>query len=169
MANQLMVYNSVYGAFSFGPAVDGVFVPALPGILFNAGAYAKNVSIMAGHNANEAPLFTAPYVKTDDDITTYLQQSYPGIQKAAIETILNFYPAVYNGSYGYTDATQRVFLIISESIFLCNTHFMHKAYGNKSYAYEFEVYPAFHGMDVAYTYYNGQGKKTDIRHSLTTN
>ena len=36
-----------------GPVVDGNFVPDLPGKLLLQGAFAKNLKVMVGHNANE--------------------------------------------------------------------------------------------------------------------
>jgi carboxylesterase type B len=65
------------------------------------------------------------------------------------------YPSVFNGSYPYTSQTSRAALITSEVIFLCNTNYLDRAFSNKTYAYLFAVAPAFHGDDVAFTYYDG--------------
>lgn len=45
--------QSAYGTFTYGPVVDGVFAPQLPGQLLARGQHAKNVKVMVGHNANE--------------------------------------------------------------------------------------------------------------------
>lgn len=37
----------------------------------------------------------------------------------------------------------------------CNTFYLDKAFNNQTYAYQFSVPPALHGMDVAYTFFNG--------------
>ena len=37
----------------------------------------------------------------------------------------------------------------------CNTDYLNRAYGGKTYAYRFSVPPALHGQDIAYTFYNG--------------
>lgn len=52
-ANTVQVGGANYGSFVFGPAVDGNFVPALPGELLLHGAYDKNIKVMVGHNADE--------------------------------------------------------------------------------------------------------------------
>lgn len=52
-ANTIQVGQSKYGFFVYGPAVDGDFVPALAGELLLHGQYAKNLSIMVGHNLDE--------------------------------------------------------------------------------------------------------------------
>ncbi len=38
--------------------------------------------------------------------------------------------------------------IIQESSFVCNNFYLNTAFGNQTYAYEFQVPPAFHGFDV---------------------
>lgn len=52
--------KSSYGTFTYGPVVDGTFVPELPGKLLLEGRFDRNLRIMVGHNANEGLLFTPP-------------------------------------------------------------------------------------------------------------
>lgn len=153
-----MITNSPYGRTPWGPVVDGSFVPSFPSLLLNAGFFAKNVTVMAGHNTNEAPVFTPPFVKDDKSVAAFISEATPGAQQEAVDYVIKtLYPAVYDGTYPYTSPIYRTFLIWSESIFTCNTHYLAKAYGNKTYNYQFEVFPAFHASDVPYTFYNGQG------------
>jgi len=155
-ANALQVALSNYGSFTYGPVVDGSFVPALPPLLLNQGAFAKNLNIMVGHNADEGPLFTPPYVTNDTALLAFIKQSYPTIQTSVAEYIIKtLYPAVYDGTYPYTSGLSRTIFIVSESIFTCNTNYLDRAYGNQTYAYEFSVPPAEHGYDIAYTFYDG--------------
>lgn len=37
----------------------------------------------------------------------------------------------------------------------CNTDYLNRAYGGKTYAYRFSIPPALHGQDIPYTFYNG--------------
>ena len=60
VANIIQVANSSYGDFTYGPVVDGLFAPALPGKLLLQGSYDKNLTVMVGHNADEGLLFTNP-------------------------------------------------------------------------------------------------------------
>lgn len=151
------IYNSQYGAYTYGPVVDGIFVPANPGVLLGAGAFAKDVKIMTGHNTHEGVLFTNPSVRTDAQLEAFLTISYPGIA-AEIKTYITktLYPAVYDGSMPYTSGLDRTIFLVTESIFTCNTNQLARAFGNKTYAYQFEVPPALHGFDVEYTFWNGQ-------------
>ncbi|KAF2730437.1 carboxylesterase family protein-like protein [Polyplosphaeria fusca] len=156
-ANSLMVtYNATYGGFTYGPVVDGSFVPAQPGQLLAQGKFDKNVGVMVGHNAKEGTYFTPPYVNSTEWIRTQLRSSFPYISDSTLDYITNtLYPAVFDGSYPYTDEYSRATLIVSESVFTCNTYFLSRAYANKTYSYLFSVPPAFHGFDVLYTYYDG--------------
>jgi carboxylesterase type B len=155
-ANARQVAYSNYGAYTYGPAVDGSFVPALPPLLLSQGAFAKNLKVMVGHNADEGPLFTPPYVTDDTALLAYVQQAYPTIDMSVARYIVKtLYPAVYDGTYPYTSGLSRTVLIVSESTFTCNTNYLDRAYGNNTFAYEFSVPPAQHGYDIAYTFYNG--------------
>ena len=162
-ANLAQVAQSNYGVFTYGPVVDGIFVPELPGLLLNSGQFAPNVQVMVGHNIQEAPMFTPPNVQSNADIQAWLQLTYPGIPEQVIDYIINtLYPADYDGSQPYTSPLQRMFLLIQDSAFACNTHYLAQAYGPQTYAYEFQVPPGLHGQDVPYTFYNNQGSNLAI-------
>jgi len=60
---QQVAYESAYGQYTYGPVVDGSFVPLQPGQLLAQGRFDKDVRVMVGHNANEGALFTPPYSK----------------------------------------------------------------------------------------------------------
>jgi len=157
-AQTLQIALSRYGSFSYGPVVDGVFAPALPGQLLASGNFAQNLSIMLGHNANEGPLFAPPYIQSDADFRSFVQLNQPSISNASLNTLTDrLYPSNFSGAYGYTTQLERVFAFIAESSFTCNTNFFDRAYDNATHSYLFAVPPAFHGFDIPYTFYNGQG------------
>ncbi|KAJ9651969.1 hypothetical protein H2198_008795, partial [Neophaeococcomyces mojaviensis] len=164
-ANLLTVYASPYGGYTFGPVVDGIFVPTQPGLsLLTNVSYAKNISVMAGHNTNEGPGFTPPYVRTDDDLRAYIRSNYPGAVPAVVDTILKLYPAVYDGTYPWKSPVDRTITIVTEQIFTCNTNYLARAYQNKTYNYQFGILPAVHGIDIYSTFYQGQG--TNLSQSI---
>jgi carboxylesterase type B len=155
-ANAKQVGAADYGVFTFGPVVDGSFIPALPALLLGQGVFAKNVKVMVGHNADEGPLFTPPFTTDDTALFAFFRQLYPNIDMSVTRYIVKtLYPVVYDGTYPYTSSLSRTVFIISESIFSCNTNYLDRAFGNSAYAYEFSVPPALHGLDVSYTFYNG--------------
>lgn len=164
-ANTLQVGAASYGTFVYNPTVDGDFVPDLPGVLLAEGAHAKDIEILTGHQANEAPSFSPPFVQSNEELRAYLGVAYPYAPASDLDYMVDeLYPDVYDGTYPYTNIRERLFLLIAESVFTCNTNYINKAFDNKTYAYEFQVPPAFHGQDVRYTFYQGQGD--DLQNGL---
>jgi len=160
MANIVQVGNSTYGEFGFGPVVDGLFAPAIPGKLLLQGSFDKNLKIMVGHNADEGLEFTSPNITDNATLNDYILTAFPEIQPAVANYIENvlYPPNMTNGTLGlsgYSDETGRADLITSESTFTCNTYYLDRAFGNQTYAYQFSVGPALHGQDVPYTFFNG--------------
>ncbi len=157
-ANIIQVANASYGGFGFGPAVDGYFVPLLPGELLAQGRYDKNLKLLIGHNLDEGLIFTSPFITNQSTYAASLQAALPDASSSVlnyIDTVL--YPPVFTGQYGYTDQISRVAVTVAEFVFTCNTFFLDLAYGNKTYAYQFSISPALHGDDLAYTFYNDGG------------
>ena len=155
-ANALHVASSVYGSFTYGPVVDGLFAPDLPGKLLLQGSYNRDVNVMVGHNEDEGLLFSDPSITTATATNAYISLEFPGISPASasyIEDVL--YPPIFNGSYGYKTYFQRFVLALADSSFTCNTNYLDRAFNNKTYAYQFSVFPALHGQDTPYTFFNG--------------
>jgi carboxylesterase type B len=149
--------KSQWGQFTYGPVVDGEFVPALPGQLLLSGDFDHNLNIMVGHNANEGLVFTSPDSVNSTGLGKQMLTLAPDVPKNVSDYVLDvLYPPVYNGSYGYTDSVSRTSLAISDLIFQCNTDYINRAFYNETYAYAFSMPPALHGQDVSYTFYNNE-------------
>ncbi|KAL9106968.1 MAG: hypothetical protein Q9227_008091 [Pyrenula ochraceoflavens] len=164
-ANAMQILQSQpYGTFTYGPVVDGIFVPALPGKLLLQGNFAKDVNVMVGHNTNEGPLFTDPRINSNAALISNLQTNFPSISPGALLYLTGtLYPEDYSGTtLPYTTPFARAAFIETEAIFTCNTYYLDTAYGNKTYAYQFSVPPAYHGEDIPFTFYNGGGQSGSI-------
>ncbi|KAG0160836.1 hypothetical protein PDIDSM_5330 [Penicillium digitatum] len=147
--------KSEWGQFTYGPVVDGNFVPALPGKLLLRGDFDHNLNIMVGHNSNEGLDFTSPDSVNSTGLEIQMKTLSPNTPANVSDFVLNvLYPPVYNGSYGYTNSVARTALVIADLVFQCNTDYINRAFYNETYAYEFSVPPALHGQDVPYTFYN---------------
>jgi cholinesterase len=155
--NSIIVAKSnPYGTFTFGPVVDGSFVPAMPGKLLYEGKFDAPIEIMTGHNADEGLVFTSPFLATEADLETNLETVFPTASNETIAYMLDtLYPPVYDGTYSYTTLFGRASLITAEVSFTCNTRFFDLAYNNETYSYFFTVPPGVHGEDIAYTFFNG--------------
>ncbi|KAF2136678.1 uncharacterized protein K452DRAFT_237078 [Aplosporella prunicola CBS 121167] len=168
-ANALQVANSDYGQFTYGPQVDGNFVPADPKTLLNHGQFDQNVTLLVGHNENEGLLF-APPLTDSDGYLTFVKDLVPSAKSTIIDYIVNtLYPAVFDGSYGYRDEIQRAALTLAEAGFTCNAAALDWAFDNQTYAYLFAIPPAIHGQDVPYTYYTPGGPAAASFVPLDTN
>ncbi|KUJ10987.1 prolyl oligopeptidase-like protein [Mollisia scopiformis] len=161
--NTLMVGNSMYGTFTFGPVVDpspNSYVPDLPLRLVAEDKF-HNVSLMVGHNSDEGLLFTPPFVQTQAEFVDEFATLFPTANASTISYLTEtLYPPVYDGTYGYTDAIGRTSLAISDFLVGCNAHYLASML-SPSYAYLFAVPPALHGEDVPYTFFNGDTSTSD--------
>lgn len=153
---QQVAYESAWGQFTYGPVVDGNFVPLQPGQLLAQGKFDKDIRVMVGHNADEGAFFTPPYIQSDETLQSHLRTVFPATTQQTIDHVTKtLYPPVFDGSHPYRDQYFRADLIISEGIFTCNTNYLSTAYGNKTYCYLFAVSPALHAQDTSYTYFTG--------------
>ena len=160
--NYAVVGTSTYGSFTFSPTVDGDFVPKLPGELLLHGQFDTSLKVMVGHNLNEGLLFSSPFINNETTFINYVRQTLPAATKATINYVTKtLYPPVFNGSYGYTNQLERTSLLVSEFAFTCNTRYLDLALFNKTYSYYFTVPPGVHGVDVPYTFFNGDTMTSD--------
>lgn len=155
-----VVRDSRYGTFSFGPAVDGNFVPAVPAVSFQDGNYDSNVTIMIGHNPEEGVLFTpanATDVTTFEDSVLVL---YPSMTQENLDHVTEtLYPAIFDGTYGYTDPYGRASNMRADAIIVCKKLPLLNAFPQKAYSYQFSLPPGIHGADLEYTFYKDEGQR----------
>ena len=148
--------QSPYGQFTYGPVVDGLFAPALPGQLLQRGQFDHSLNLMVGHNADEGFVFTDPRITNNTGFLNVLDSNFADLPPASLSYITQtLYPPIFDGSRGYTSQFGRVALTISEGLFSCNTNYLARAYGNNTHNYLFSVPPGIHGEDVPYTFYGG--------------
>jgi carboxylesterase type B len=120
MANQAIVRDSPYGAFSFGPTVDGAFAPAVPSVSLLEGRFDSDITIMAGHNPVEGPLFTPPNATDPSTFADSVLALYPAMTQDDLAYVTDtLYPPVYDGTYGYTDPYRRAANIRADVIVVC--------------------------------------------------
>ncbi|ESZ89551.1 carboxylesterase family protein [Sclerotinia borealis F-4128] len=158
--NDFIVANSYYGLYTFGPTVDGHFVPALPGQILADKKFHTSLALMIGRNDQEGVLFTSPYISTKEEYIYNVKWFFPDAPSNTIDHIVSLYPDQLDGSYGYTNEMLRAAVTSAESCFTCNTRYLNAKVRNNSYVYSFNVPPALHAEDVGYTFYNGPGSLT---------
>jgi cholinesterase len=153
--NTLVVNQSSYGTFTYGPAIDGGYVPDLPGVLLQQGKFDHSVNVMPGHNQHESTMFV-PDISSDADFRESLEAFLFGVSNTTIDYIATVvYPNDLTGQYGYTTQTGRLQLVVNEEGFICNTRYLATAFDNETFSYIFTFPPAYHQQDVAFTFFAG--------------
>ncbi|KAK9326543.1 Alpha/Beta hydrolase protein [Lipomyces starkeyi] len=135
--NCMIVGNSDYGSFTYNPGPDGFYVPDFPSRLLFEGRFDHSISIMVGHNINDGAIFSSPFITTQADYGTAVEQIIPSASQEVIAYITEtLYPNVLNGSFSYTTQT----------------------FQGLAYSYLFSIPSGYNGVDVAYTFYDGPAK-----------
>ncbi|KAF7595443.1 hypothetical protein BBP40_006065 [Aspergillus hancockii] len=161
-ANAYQVSKSLYGSFTYGPVVDGIFVPDLPSQLLLHGDFDHNVKILNGHTTNEALMYTPPSSMQDNGLFTLLDGHFPEMTQEMKEAMANIlYPPILDGNHGYRSWVERVSLVLSDICFQCNSYYVNHAYENNSFSYLFSIPPAIHWLDQPYTFYI-KGQKSAV-------
>jgi carboxylesterase type B len=161
-ANAFQAYYSTWASFTYGPVVDGDYVPDFPWRLLLEDKFDHDVSVMIGHNSDEGLLFTSPDSRNSDFFEDSLLAEAPVSLNDADHISNVLYPPIYDGSYGYTDPVQRVALFIGEWALNCNLNYLRRAYKGNTHAYQFSIPPGLHGQDVPYTFYKDGSTLTSI-------
>lgn len=113
---------------------------------------------MNGHQSDEGPVFTAPYVNDNGSFSSFMQGLVPSAKAQDISYISNtLYPALFDGTFPYRNQLDRAILFVSEYIITCKTNWLDRAFKNNTYGYVFSVPPGVHAQDTKYTFYNGPG------------
>lgn len=173
--------ESTYGTWAFLPVTDGIFVQDLPSRQLLR-KKVNGLNILSGNNANEGPLFVSPNITTEDDLVTWLRQTFPLFSTNDIAKVLYYYPSsnatdttsplfATTGDSGPTAINQsniavgqqqRADNIYAETTFVCPSYWLAEAFSGssqgqgKAYKYQYSVLPALHGYDVA-SYFGPSG------------
>ena len=139
--------------------VDGTYLPEMPSTLFQQGRFDHSLSVMTGHNQDEGSRFVPNTLITNDSsYTTFFEsliRPLTSIPSARGQLTQELYPAVFNGSQGYTTQTERNNLTLADTTVVCNARSINQApFISAPYAYVFSVPPAIHGADLQYTFYD---------------
>ncbi|KAM0329474.1 hypothetical protein ACHAQA_004783 [Verticillium albo-atrum] len=154
--NQITAATAYWSAFGWGPAVDGDFVPDLPGRLLEEGKFDSSVGVFHGVNSNEGFIFTSPLITNDAEYTSeHLENLLPDATEDIIRQVKSeIYPEVYDGTFPWSNQFERTEATVGDSWFSCNNRFVSKAFAKAARGYLFDVGSGYHGTDIAYTYYN---------------
>ncbi|KAK0482568.1 Alpha/Beta hydrolase protein [Armillaria novae-zelandiae] len=135
--------SGFFGSFVFVPVVDGDFITQRPALALLEGK-ANGEALMSVSNANEGTVFVNSSTASTVQVPEYLMQLFPGMSAQNRDVAV----AKYSGLGAPID---QVSLIMGESIFVCPTYFLLRAFqGRRAFKGQFAIPPATHGMDVAF-------------------
>lgn len=154
-ANTKLVTESSFTG-GFGPVVDGLYAPSLPGRLLQQGSFDPRVNVMIGYNSLDGLYFADPRVTSDTTFEAFTRVAFPAAAPRVVRYITDeLYPPRFDGSLPYRNQFERTALAVQDVTFTCNGLYLSHAFKNRTFAYEFAVPPGLHGQDVYYTFADG--------------
>jgi carboxylesterase type B len=156
-ANALQIARAPYSSFIYGPVIDGKFVTQDPRVLLDHDQYFKDLRVMVAHNTNEGLGFAPPSIN-NSDFYDLVKTGFPTAEPSVLNLLTDeFYPPPSNESSLYHDQISRAAFLATESNFACKAFSFGRAF-NESYGYWFDVFPAVHGLDSSYVFFNPHEK-----------
>ncbi|PBK93163.1 alpha/beta-hydrolase [Armillaria gallica] len=135
--------SGFFGTFVFVPVVDGDFIKQRPALALLEGKV-NGEALMSITNANEGSLFVNQSTASTVQIPEYLTQLFPSLSAQNRDVAVEKYS-------GLGAPIDQVNAIMGESIFVCPTYFLLRAFqGKRTFKGQFAIPPATHGMDVAF-------------------
>ncbi|KAF8969096.1 Alpha/Beta hydrolase protein [Flammula alnicola] len=141
-ANVKISSSGFFGTFIFVPVVDGTFITARPTELLKQGKLNGQI-VLSVTNANEGIAFVNQSTANTVQVPQYIAQLFPNLTPIETEAAAAQYA-------GLGSNIVQVNAIMSESIFLCPTYSLLRAFGGLGFKGEFAIPPGTHAEDVAY-------------------
>ncbi|KAJ7077232.1 Alpha/Beta hydrolase protein [Mycena epipterygia] len=139
-ANTNINLAGFFGTFTLIPVIDGVFITQRPSLSLLEGKV-NGKALLSVTNTFEGTIF----VNQNTTLTAaqYAFDLFPNFGTAQADTV----GALYNG---LGTSLFQVNAVQGESIFICPTYFMLRAFAGRSFKGEFAIPPGLHGNDVVY-------------------
>ncbi|KAF9447130.1 alpha/beta-hydrolase [Macrolepiota fuliginosa MF-IS2] len=134
--------SGFFGTFVFVPVVDGHLITERPTQLLRQGKV-NGQALLSVTNTFEGAIFVNKSTAGTVETPTYLANLFPEFRDIDIIA----------GTAQYTNQgapIDQAIAIMGESIFICPTYFLLRAFGNKGFKGEFAVPPGDHGQDVPF-------------------
>ncbi|KAJ7695905.1 Alpha/Beta hydrolase protein [Mycena rosella] len=127
--------------FAFGPVVDGSFITQSPTELLAQGKTNGEI-LLSMTNSNEGPLFINQTVDYTN-VAHYVRELFPLFGDTESAAVASVYESL-------GPPLEQVDLIMGESIFVCPTYNLLRAFPGASYKGEYAVTPGMHTNDLFY-------------------
>ncbi|KAF8170425.1 Alpha/Beta hydrolase protein [Pholiota molesta] len=134
--------NGFFGTFVFSPVVDGTFITARPTELLQQGKLNAKF-LQSVTNSFEGTIFVNQSTANTVQVPQFLSQLFPTIGSDAIKKATALYAGLGTNIFQVT-------AIMGESILICPTYLIMRAFGENAFKGEFAIPPGVHGEDIAF-------------------
>ncbi|RDB16283.1 hypothetical protein Hypma_003046 [Hypsizygus marmoreus] len=141
-ANTKINNSGFFGTFVFVPVIDGDLIRERPIEALRKRKVNGN-ALLAVTNTFEGALFIDQTTPANVDVPNYLAQLFPNFGQNQITAAAVHYQNLGSPIFQIT-------AIMGESIFICPTYYLLKAFPGRAFKSEFAIPPGGHGNDVAY-------------------
>ncbi|KAF9468189.1 Alpha/Beta hydrolase protein [Collybia nuda] len=146
-ANTRIASSSFFGTFIWAPVVDGTFITQRPTVALRQGKV-NGKAVLAVTNTFEGAAFVNANTASTVQVPDYIGNLFPNFNSTETAAGAAIYRTVG------TPLAQAIG-IMGESIFICPTYYLLRAFSGTSFKGEFAIPPGGHGQDVAY-YFTSQ-------------
>ncbi|KAG7448366.1 alpha/beta-hydrolase [Guyanagaster necrorhizus] len=134
--------SGFFGTFVFVPVVDGDFIRQRPTVALGEGKVNGEV-VMSVTNSDEGLVFVDLSTANTVQVPDYLTQLFPTLSAQQRDVAVAKYASLGT-------PIEQVTAIMGESIFVCPTYFLLRAFKGKAFKGQFAIPPGTHGSDVVY-------------------
>ncbi|KAK7017378.1 carboxylic ester hydrolase, partial [Favolaschia claudopus] len=139
-ANTNINSAAFYGTFALVPVVDGEFIRQRPTLSLSQGKV-NGKMLLSVTNSNEGPGFVDQEAAASANATQYVLDLFPDLKAAQADKVYALYKAL-------GEPTSQLNAIMGDSIFVCPTYYLLRAFAGRSFKGEMAILPALHGQDV---------------------
>ncbi|PPQ80160.1 hypothetical protein CVT25_001453 [Psilocybe cyanescens] len=146
-ANTAINLSGFFGTFVFVPVIDGTFITDRPTVLLKERKVNGKI-LLSVTNTFEGTSFVDQSTANTVQVPTYVTQLFPNFTPQQAQAAAAQYAGLGTNIF-------QVNAIMGESIFICPTYFLLRAFGGLGFKGEFAIPPGLHGMDVGFYFNNG--------------
>ncbi|TFY71852.1 hypothetical protein EVG20_g1155 [Dentipellis fragilis] len=146
--DQSIATANFLGVYTFVPVVDGEFIRERPTVALQKGPVNGEVLIVST-NSHEGTIFASPQAIATSNITLtqYVARLFPRLDKTQIEIAVKLYSNI-----GLSDVPDQASTVMADAIFVCPSHYMIAAFGERAWKAEYAIPPGLHGDDLSYEF-----------------
>ncbi|KJA20548.1 hypothetical protein HYPSUDRAFT_68416 [Hypholoma sublateritium FD-334 SS-4] len=143
-ANTNISTSAFFGTFAFVPVVDGTFITERPTQLLKSGRFnAKHLYSVT--NTFEGAIWVDPSTANTVQTPEFIAQIFPNLGANEIQAAASQYVGLGSNLF-------QAIAVIGESIFICPTYYLTRAFNGTSFKGELAIPPGNHGDDLSYYY-----------------